>query len=200
MDTEISLNQVPPIQNSVARKGALLLNLGTPDSPSPSSVRAYLKEFLMDPYVIDIPFPLRWLLVHGAILPRRPAQSAQLYRKVWTDRGSPLLNHLEDLTEKVQSYFNHLDQSSPSRTRGEWIIAGAMRYGKPSIQSALTRFKAAGIDEILVVPLYPQYSLAATESSIHKCRTLFQSMFPHGKMSFVPPFYREPTLLMRLWK
>jgi ferrochelatase len=185
----------------VKRKGALLLNLGTPDSPTTPAVRSYLKEFLMDPYVIDIPFPLRWLLVNGAILPRRPAQSAKLYQKVWTDRGSPLLYHLEDLKNKVHRHINGLNErvetkpNEPRLSPDLWMVEGAMRYGKPSIEQALTKFKKAGIDEVIVVPLYPQYSLAATESSVQKCKDLFQKIIPQGKLSFIPAFYHKDSFI-----
>lgn len=170
------------------RKGALLLNLGTPDAPTTEAVRVYLKEFLMDPYVVDIAFPLRWLLVNGAILPKRPALSASLYRKVWTDRGSPLLNHLQDLESKVQDQFHKLNE-------GDWLTQSAMRYGKPSIESALIAFRDAEIDEVIAIPLYPQYSLAATESSIDKCTELFRKIIPQGSLSFVPPFYNEDVFI-----
>jgi ferrochelatase len=166
------------------RKGALLLNLGTPDAPTTEAVRVYLKEFLMDPYVVDIAFPLRWLLVNVAILPRRSAQSAALYRKVWTQRGSPLLTHLEDLKTQVEDQF--LKQN-----KGDWIIDSGMRYGNPTIESALIRFRDAGVGEVIAVPLYPQYSSAATESSIVRCKELFSQIIPHGTLTFVPPFYDE---------
>ncbi|MEO7164658.1 MAG: ferrochelatase [Bdellovibrionia bacterium] len=177
-----------PKHSTKKRQGALLLNLGTPDAPTTVAVRAYLKEFLMDPYVLDIAFPLRWLLVNGAILPKRPAQSAALYRKVWTDQGSPLLTHLQDLKAKVQNQFHKLNE-------GGWLIESAMRYGKPSIETALRSFKAAGIDDVIVIPLYPQYSLAATESSVAKCTELFQKIIPGGTLSFVPPFYSQSIFI-----
>lgn len=163
------------------KKGLLLINLGTPDAATTEKVRIYLKEFLMDPFVIDIPYPLRWLLVHGAILPKRPALSAAAYRKIWTQRGSPLLEHLEDLVAQVRKLAN------PS----EWSVVGAMRYGNPSIRSALEELSASGIEEAVVLPLYPQYSLAATESSIVCIRKLARLVAPGLKISFVPAFYDD---------
>src|SRR6478736_2391343 len=103
-----------------AQKGLLLINLGTPDGPGVLDVRAYLKQFLMDPYVIDIPYPMRWLLVHGAILPKRPAASSEAYQKIWTERGSPLLFHHLNLTDQVRALLN---QSVPN----EWKVEAGMR-------------------------------------------------------------------------
>ena len=122
-------------------------------APTPRAVGEYLKEFLMDPYVIDIPFIFRWILVHFLIVPRRSRASALLYEKIWTSRGSPLLFHTEDLTAKLQKKLG------PS-----FHIEFGMRYGSHFIASALREFKKRGIKQVNVVPLYPQYSLAATES------------------------------------
>jgi ferrochelatase len=163
------------------QKGLLLINLGTPDAPTAEMVRSYLKEFLMDPYVIDIPYPMRWLLVHGAILPKRPAVSAEAYRKVWHERGSPLLMHLHDLVMQVKRVADPKD----------WLVIGGMRYGKPSIQAALEEFKAAGIRDVLVVPLYPQYSLAATESSVVHTQKIAERVAPGLKLGFLPAFYAD---------
>lgn len=163
------------------KKGLLLINLGTPDAATTEKVRIYLKEFLMDPFVIDIPYPLRWLLVHGAILPKRPALSAEAYRKVWSDRGSPLLEHLEDLVARVQELV----------VASEWKVLGGMRYGTPSIRRALEEFRDEGIDEVVAFPLYPQYSLAATESSMANTRKLAKRVAPGLKLHFVPAFYDD---------
>jgi ferrochelatase len=166
-------------------KGLLLLNLGTPDAPTPEKVRDYLTQFLMDPYVVDIPWPLRWLLVHGIILRKRPALSAEAYRKVWTDRGSPLL-------------FNHLDLVAKVRTlveAREFVVAGGMRYGNPSIEAAVRELRDAGATETIVFPLYPQYSLAATESSVVETRRAAQAVAPGMKLSFVPAFFESPPFI-----
>ena len=139
------------------KPGLLLINLGTPESPRPSDVRPYLREFLSDPRVIDIPAWRRWLFLNLFILPFRPKASGEAYEKVWTDRGSPLLYHSRDLTEKVQAAF------------GDGVAVDlAMRYGRPSIEEALERFYNRGVSRIVVFPLYPQYSSAATGSSIEK--------------------------------
>jgi len=166
------------------KKGLLLLNLGTPDEPTTPAVRRYLRQFLMDPYVIDIPAPVRWFLVNAIILPRRPAESAKLYRKVWTERGSPLLVHLQDLGRKVQEHLG-----------SEWVVVGGMRYGNPSIESAVDQLLAQGVTELVVLPMYPQYSLAATESSRAETLAILKRKAPGLKTRMVGAFYSDPNFI-----
>src|SRR5262245_62815683 len=125
------------------RAGLLLVNLGTPQSPAPSDVRTYLREFLSDPRVIDIGALPRWLLLNLVILPFRPRRSGEAYEKIWTDRGSPLLFHTRDLADKVQKRFEN-----------GVVVDIAMRYGEPSIPAALDRLRGRGVDRIVVFPLY----------------------------------------------
>src|SRR5262245_47774632 len=132
------------------RVGLLLINLGTPDSPAPSDVREYLREFLSDPRVLDIPAWQRALLLNGIILPLRPKKSGEAYAKIWSERGSPLLVNTIDLAAKVRA-----------RVGSEVVVEIAMRYGRPSIASALESLRRGGVDRIVVFPLYPQYSSAA---------------------------------------
>src|SRR5436305_10177816 len=129
--------------------GVLLINLGTPDAPTPDAVGRYLRQFLMDPFVIDTPAPLRWLLVNVAIVPRRKYQSAEAYQKVQLPEGSPLLVHTRALAQGVT---RHLNESNPG-----YVVEFGMRYGNPSIRSALAKLNASGVAEIIVLPLYPQY-------------------------------------------
>jgi ferrochelatase len=173
----------------MSAKGLLLVNLGTPEGtpgqgPTTAQVRTYLREFLMDPYVVDISPIGRWLLVNAIILPRRPAQSAALYRKVWTPRGSPLLVYHLDLAREIQASLGD-----------RWKVEPAMRYGNPSIGAGLQRLHEAGVRETLVVPLYPQYSLAATASSIEACRTQVARHAPGMQLRFLPPFYGSSRFL-----
>jgi len=158
--------------------GALLINLGTPADPSPGAVGTYLREFLMDPLVIDIPYLFRWFLVNVAIVPRRAAASAKLYQKIWTDRGSPLLYHSMDLAKRVQGILGD-----------EFPVELGMRYGSPSIETAIKKLRERGAKNLVALPLYPQYSLAATESSIAKVCEF------EDKVEFVPPFYSEEAYL-----
>ena len=136
------------------RRGILLVHLGTPDAPRPAEVRRYLVEFLSDPRVIDIAAPARWLLVRGIIGPFRSRKSAAAYRKVWTDQGSPLRVHGEALTTALG------DELGP-----DYAVELGMRYGQPSIASALARLSERGVERIVALPLFPQYSTAATGSA-----------------------------------
>ena len=173
-------------KNSTSKpvQGLLLLNLGTPEQPTPVAVKKYLKEFLMDPRVIDIPYPLRWVLVNLGILPKRSYSSAAAYQKIWTSRGSPLLIHLMDLNEKVQEKLGTC-----------WRVQAAMRYGQPSIEKAIQEFRDSGIQEVTVVPLYPQYSTAATESSVQECKRLFRKLASSIHYRFIPPFFDQPSFI-----
>ena len=141
--------------NENKKVGILLINMGTPDAPTREKVGVYLKEFLMDPYVIDIPFPFRWFLVNVLVLPRRSAASAALYQKVWAEHGSPLLYYSRQFEEKLK-------EALPKN----YVIELGMRYGNPSIPSALGKLKEAGVSSVIAFPLYPQYSIAATKSSV----------------------------------
>ncbi|MGZ3709605.1 MAG: ferrochelatase, partial [Bdellovibrionota bacterium] len=168
---------------ATARSGLLLINLGTPDAPESREVREYLREFLMDGDVIDLPYLLRAALVYGVILRKRPAQSAAAYRKIWTPGGSPLLVHHLALSAKLQAALP------------EWVVAAAMRYGKPSISSAVARLAEAGVNEVVVFPVYPQYSLAATDSSLKKAKREIARKLPHAKVRVVQDFFDHPAFI-----
>ncbi len=141
-----------------AKKTAVLLvNLGTPDAPTVSAVRSYLAEFLSDPLVIDVPWLLRMLIVYGFILPFRPRQSAAAYQAIWTSQGSPLLVNSRDFAEQLQSVLGE-----------EFKVVLGMRYGKPSIQQVVASLTTEDCDSIVVLPLFPQYSDAATGSALKK--------------------------------
>lgn len=143
--------------DSTDRLGILLVNLGTPDSPSVSDVRRYLKEFLWDPRVVEMARPIWWLVLNGVILNTRPRRSAKAYQKVWTKAGSPLLVISQQQREALQSA---VDQAMP----GKVTVTLAMRYGNPSISAGLDELRQAGARRVLVLPLYPQYSATTTAS------------------------------------
>jgi ferrochelatase len=166
------------------RTGLLLVNLGTPASPATSDVREYLREFLSDPRVIDIHPIKRWLLLNLIILRSRPRQSGEAYRKIWTDRGSPLLYHSRDLVEKVQQ---RLDPTVR--------VGLGMRYGKPSIAAALEGLRNEGVRRIVVFPMYPQNSSAATGSSIEKVFECASALWNVPNLQVVPPFYAHPAFI-----
>lgn len=138
-----------------AKKTAVLLaNLGSPAAPTTSAVRRFLKEFLWDPRVVNLPRPLWWLILHFFVLPFRPRKSANAYRKIWDTKGSPLIFLTCQLTELVAE-----------RLTAKGVITDyAMRYGEPSIAKRLRAFREQGIDQIIILPLYPQYSSTTTTS------------------------------------
>lgn len=164
------------------KTGLLLINLGTPESPRASDVRPYLREFLMDPRVIDLPAWKRWLVVN-MILIRRPKASGEAYEKVWTEQGSPLLLHGLALVDKVSK-----------RLEGVPVELG-MRYGNPSIASALKRLRDAEVDKLVVFPLYPQYSSAANGSSLDKVFTEAAKLWNVPDIETIPPFYDDPGFI-----
>ncbi len=162
----------------MAQWGLMLVNLGTPDSTSTGDVRRYLREFLSDPRVIDISAVGRWLLLNLIILPFRPKKSAEAYRKIWTGRGSPLRFHGWDLARKVQAELGD-----------ECLVELGMRYQNPSIAEVLRRFRVAGIDRIVVFPLFPQYSSAAWGSAVEKVYVEANRLWNVPVIQVVPPFY-----------
>lgn len=168
-------------------KGLLLVNLGSPQSPEVADVRRFLREFLSDPRVIDIPGWKRWLILNLFILPFRPKKSAHAYRQIWTDEGSPLIVYGENLARKVQQ-----------RLGAEVTVELAMRYGEPSIATALDRLAEKGIDQIGVFPLYPQYSSSTTGSTIEAVCKEATQRWNTPFLQIVPPFYDDPDFIEAL--
>lgn len=175
---------VQPANTTGSRIGLLLVNLGTPDEPTAPAVRRYLREFLSDPRVLDIGPVGRQALLNLVILPRRPAQSAEAYQKIWTDRGSPLLFHSRDLHSKVASALGD-----------GWHVELAMRYGRPSIRAALDSMRRAGVDELVVLPLYPQYAASSTGSTLEEVYRLAASRWNVPSLRSVPAFYDDPLFI-----
>ncbi|MBI2896925.1 MAG: ferrochelatase [Deltaproteobacteria bacterium] len=162
--------------------GVLLVNLGTPDSPDPSAVRRYLREFLSDPRVMDIGPVARWLLVNLVILPTRPRTSAAAYQKIWTERGSPLLAHTRDLADAVAAALGE-----------RFAVRVAMRYGRPSIETALDEL--GGADRIVVLPLFPQYSSASTGSALERVMRLAATRDVIPALRVIGSFHEDPGTL-----
>jgi len=164
--------------------GTLLLNVGTPDAPRTPEVRRYLAEFLADGRVLDMHPIARWLLLHGVILRTRPARSAAAYRKIWTERGSPLLFHCQDLAAGLQA------------TLGQgYRVELAMRYGSPAAPPALARLQAAGCDRIVVLPLFPQYAAASTGAALDAVFGAVAAMPVIPSLTVVDAFHAEPAFL-----
>ena len=139
----------------MTKRGILITNLGSPEAPTTEAVRIYLNEFLMDKYVIDIPYLLRALLIKGIVLRTRPQKSAEAYKLIWTKEGSPLITATKNLTHKVQAILG-----------SEYSVKFGMRYGNPSLKSVLDEFKKEGISKVQLLPLYPQWALASTASTL----------------------------------
>lgn len=167
--------------------GLLLINLGTPDSPSEGDVRRYLKEFLSDPRVLDGPAWRRKLILNLFILPSRPKESAKAYRSIWTEDGSPILVHSRSLLDKVR---NRLPAGTP--------VELGMRYGNPSIREGIEKLTAAGARRLILFPMYPQYSEATTGSCLTEAHRVLGSMSRSLPLAEVPPFYDHPAWLMPL--
>lgn len=159
-------------------KGVLLVNLGSPESPKPEDVRRYLDEFLMDKRVIDFPYLIRALLVKGVILNTRPKKSAAAYQKIWTDEGSPLIV----ISKKLKSALS-LQLALP--------VSLAMRYGSMSIERGIRELSDAGVSEILLIPLYPQFAMSSTETVVEKAREIRDKKFPKISIDYLPAFYNE---------
>jgi protoporphyrin/coproporphyrin ferrochelatase len=144
---------------TAARTAVLLVNLGTPDEPTAPALRRYLREFLSDPRVVEIPRLVWWPILHGIILNTRPAKSAAKYASVWTDEGSPLAVWTRKQALLLQGTLGERGLKPP-----QLLVRHAMRYGRPSIASVLDELKAANATRILILPLYPQYAAATTAS------------------------------------
>ena len=163
-------------------KGVLMVNLGSPDSTNNEDVRDYLDEFLMDERVIDLPKWFRTFLVKGIILKTRPKKSAEAYRKIWWDDGSPLIVLSKKLQEKVQNKV-----SIP--------IQLAMRYGNPSIKTGMENLKQLGVTDVLIIPLYPQFAMATTETILVLAEKLQKEYFPEIQLTSLPSFYNHPDYI-----
>jgi ferrochelatase len=172
------LDPEPPYRHGTpAQTGVLLVNLGTPEAPTPSAVRRYLKEFLSDPRVVEIPRFVWWPILNLIILNTRPKDSAHRYAQVWTPDGSPLKVHTERQAKLLRGFIGERMKGVPL------IVDYAMRYGAPSIPETVARMKAQGCERLLVVPLYPQYSASTTA-------TVFDSVFAALARMRNPPALR----------
>ena len=163
-------------------KGVLLVNLGSPDSPEPADVKNYLREFLMDERVIDFPYLVRSLLVKGIILNTRPKKSAKAYKKIWWKEGAPLIVLSKRLKEKLEK-------------KVDLPVELAMRYGNPSIKYGLDSLSKKGVNEILLIPLYPQFAMATTETILVLAEEIKNKYYPHLKFSSFKSFYDDKNYI-----
>ena len=171
--------------------GILLTNLGTPQAPEKKALRTYLKQFLSDPRVVEVPRLLWWLILNGVILNIRPARSAAAYSTVWTERGSPLLFHTRDQSEAMQQRMTAL--------AGDKVIVDfAMRYGEPAIPDVLQSMLTRGVRKLLVLPLYPQYSGATGGSTFDAIAQDFTRRRWLPELRFVSHYHDHPAYIAAL--
>ena len=176
------LPEPPHTHGTAPKTGVLLINLGTPDAPTAPAVRRYLREFLSDPRVVEIPRPLWWLILNLVILPFRSGRSAQRYAQIWSGDGSPLRAHTERQAKMLRGYLGE-------RIKAPLVVDFAMRYGSPSLPDALRGMKAQGCDRILVLPLYPQYAASTTASALDAVGAAFARMRNQPALRTVRSFH-----------
>jgi len=175
----------------MTKRALLLANLGSPDNPDTPSVRRYLDQFLMDPYIIQLPWLLRRLIVSLLVLPKRPKQSAKAYQSIWTDKGSPLITYSEDLRDAVQEKLQSQGDDTP--------VFMAMRYGSPSIKSQILAIaKNKNIEEVLFAPLYPHYAESTVTTSIKEAERVIAAHQLNLKLETKPVFYNEENYINAL--
>lgn len=173
------------------RSGVLLTNLGTPAAPTAEALRPYLRQFLSDPRVIELPKWKWWPILHGIILRVRPAKSAKLYAQVWTEQGSPLLQISLLQQQKLQ---HGLDQTYPDK----FVVKLAMRYGEPAIARALREFQDQGINNLIILPLYPQYAGATVGSTFDAVAEELRQWRWIPKLRFINSYHDHPTYIRAL--
>jgi ferrochelatase len=169
----------------MSKQGVLLVNLGSPDSPSVPDVRRYLREFLMDGRVLDAPWPIRFGVVHFAILPSRPKESAEAYHKIWTPEGSPLVVTSRQVRAALAA-------------RITVPVELAMRYQNPSIPDALSRLAGQGVERLLVIPLFPHFAMSSFETAVERVREAVSRHNLGMHVEVQPPYFDHPEYLTAL--
>ena len=175
----------------MTKSAVLLINLGTPEAPTAPALRKYLKQFLWDPRVVELPRPLWWLVLNLVILNTRPKKSAGKYAKIWMPEGSPLRVHTERQAKLLRGYLGQSGQ-------GDIVIEWAMRYGQPSVASALDRLKAQGCTRIRILPLYPQYSVSTTASAMDAVNEWVRRHPQAVEIGSIESFHDDPRYVSAL--
>jgi ferrochelatase len=174
-----------------ARTGILLVNLGTPEAPTARALRPYLKQFLSDPRVVEIPRAVWWLILNGIILNTRPKKSAAKYAAVWTKDGSPLKVHTEKQAKLLKGWLGE-------KIATPFMVEYAMRYGNPAISDTLARMKAAGCDRILVLPAYPQYAASSTATAFDMAFAWLQQVRNQPALRTLKHYHDHPAYIQAL--
>ncbi len=181
------LIRMPIATVDAKKRPVLLVNLGSPNSTSVSDVRSYLREFLSDDRVLDTAKPIQQFVLNCFILPTRPKRSAEAYEKVWTDQGAPLIVTSKNVQALLQERIDdHVEL--------------AMRYGSPSIPSAISNLKAKGINKLLLVPLYPHYAMSSYETVVVRVMEEIAAQMPDIEVEIVQPFYNDPDYIEALYQ
>ncbi len=175
-------------QRRAKKTAVLLVNLGSPDAPTATHIRRYLREFLGDPRVVNLPRFLWWIILNFIVLPLRPFKAVKSYRKIWTDNGSPLIFLTRKLSEKLNGELE---------SRGI-VVKHAMRYGKPSLSDRLNAFHDDGVDRMVVVPLYPQYSSTTTASVFDEVDRVLRRWRHIPSVSFISDYHDHDAYIMAL--
>jgi ferrochelatase len=185
------LPEPPYTHGQTARTGVLLINLGTPEAPTAQALRPYLKEFLWDRRVVEIPRPIWWLILNGIILNIRPKKSAEKYASIWRPEGSPLKVYTERMAKLLKGYLGE-------RLRQPVLVEYAMRYGQPSVAAKLAAMKAQGVDRILLLPLYPQYAASSTGSALDAVWQSLLHMRNPPEVRVLKHFHTDPGYIAAL--
>ncbi len=178
-------------QTHATKIGILVTNLGTPDAPTPGALRRYLKQFLSDPRIVELPRVLWWLILHGVILVFRPRRSAANYKKIWTAQGSPLRVHTQALTQGLAKELRE-------RAGENLVVNFAMRYGSPAIDEVIQQQLEQGVTRLLVLPLYPQYSGTTTGSTFDAVAADFSRRRSLPELRFLNNYYSHPAFILAL--
>ncbi|MPR33360.1 ferrochelatase [Salmonirosea aquatica] len=184
MNTQLQTGPLTTSTKTIGKTGVLIVNLGTPDSPNTPDVRRYLREFLMDGRVIDIPYVSRWMLINFIIAPFRAPKSAKVYKELWTEEGSPLKTYGYTVEEMLQKALG-----------GDYVVKLAMRYQNPSIASGLAELQKLGLSKITVIPFFPQYASASTGSVYEEVMRILATWQVMPELRFVNRFLDHPKFI-----
>lgn len=185
------LGRSKELHDKKAKIGVLVTNLGTPEAPTASALRTYLREFLSDPRVVEIPRILWMIILHGIILRIRPKKSAALYKSIWTEQGSPLMVISEKQKDKIA-------EALTEKYGDKVTVALAMRYGNPSIENALNTMQQSGVNDIIVLPLYPQYAGPTTASTFDAVVKTLQKWRWIPSLRFISGYHDNPKYIQAL--